>query len=254
MKKNTYVINHAKKTITLTKKYAKLANTPGTNEFRELADIYKVYSNYTIVMRTVTPNEDKRKHTGLTIERFIFIYLCSAIADGWKLSFHYFTYDLQKNKRYYKHGEDYIVSPYALIWNDDNYYLLAYHAGTMKHFRVDKMDDIKIVKERREGVEAFKALKLSERSLKVFSMYGGTEETITLRFSNNLIGVVIDRFGRDIRISPDDDRYFKITVKVEVSPQFYGWLCGLGTGVRIIHPDEVAQKMGEYVRSIAKMY
>ena len=178
----------------------------------------------------------------------------SAIADGWKLSFHYFTYDLQKNKKYYKHGEDYIVSPYALVWNDDNYYLLAHHAGMMKHFRVDKMDDIKIVKERREGVEAFKALKLSERSLKVFSMYGGTEETITLRFSNNLIGVVIDRFGRDIRISPDDDRHFKITVKVEVSPQFYGWLCGLGTGVRIIHPEEVAQKMGEYVRSIAKMY
>lgn len=69
MKKNTYVINHAKKTITLTKKYAKLANTPGTNEFRELADVYKVYSNYTIVMRTVTPNEDKKKHTGLTIAR-----------------------------------------------------------------------------------------------------------------------------------------------------------------------------------------
>ena len=176
----------------------------------------------------------------------------SAIADGWKLSFHYFTYDLQKKKRYFK--EHYIVSPYALIWNDDNYYLLAYHAGMMKHFRVDKMDDIKIVKERREGVEAFKTLKLTERSLKVFSMYGGAEETITLRFSNNLIGVVLDRFGRDIRISPDDDRHFKITVKVEVSPQFYGWLCGLGTGVRIIHPDEVAQKMGEYVRSIAKMY
>ena len=176
----------------------------------------------------------------------------SAIADGWKLSFHYFTYDLQKKKRYFK--EHYIVSPYALIWNDDNYYLLAYHAGMMKHFRVDKIDDIKIVKERREGVEAFKTLKLTERSLKVFSMYGGAEETITLRFSNNLIGVVLDRFGRDIRISPDDDRHFKITVKVEVSPQFYGWLCGLGTGVRIIHPDEVAQKMGEYVRSIAKMY
>ena len=69
MKKNTYVINHAKKTITLTKKYAKLANTPGTNEFRELADVYKVYSNYTIVMRTVTPNEYKKKHTGLTIAR-----------------------------------------------------------------------------------------------------------------------------------------------------------------------------------------
>ena len=69
MKKNTYAIDHANKTITLTKNYAKLANTPGTKEFRELADIYKVYSNYTIVMRTVTPNEDKKKHTGLTIAR-----------------------------------------------------------------------------------------------------------------------------------------------------------------------------------------
>lgn len=69
MKKNTYVINHAKKTITLTKKYAKLANTPGTNEFRELAEIYKVYSDYTIVMRTATPKDDKQKHTGLTIAR-----------------------------------------------------------------------------------------------------------------------------------------------------------------------------------------
>ena len=69
MKKNTYAIDHANKTITLTKNYAKLANTPGTKEFRELANLHKVYPDYNIVMRTVTPNEDKRKHTGLTIER-----------------------------------------------------------------------------------------------------------------------------------------------------------------------------------------
>ena len=69
MKKNTYAIDHANKTITLTKKYAKLANTPGTKEFRELANLHKVYPDYNIVMRTAKVSSDKKKHTGLTIAR-----------------------------------------------------------------------------------------------------------------------------------------------------------------------------------------
>ena len=69
MKKNTYAIDHANKTITLTKKYAKLANTPGTKEFRELTNLHKVYPDYNIVMRTAKVSSDKKKHTGLTIAR-----------------------------------------------------------------------------------------------------------------------------------------------------------------------------------------
>ena len=69
MKKNTYAIDHANKTITLTKNYAKLANTPGTKEFRELANLHKVYPDYNIVMRTAKVSSDKKKHTGLTIAR-----------------------------------------------------------------------------------------------------------------------------------------------------------------------------------------
>lgn len=180
--------------------------------------------------------------------------LHAAIANDWQISFKYFTYDLQKKKKYYKRGAFYKASPYALLWNDDNYYLLAYEGGKMKHFRVDKMDNIRVDYEKREGKEAFKALKLTDRSLKVFSMFGGTEENVTMHFSNHLTGVVIDRFGRDVMLLPVDEHHFSVSVKVEVSPQFFGWVCGLGKGVRIVSPAAVVEQMGEYVKEIANMY
>ena len=124
----------------------------------------------------------------------------------------------------------------------------------MKHFRVDKMDNIRVDYEKREGKEAFKALKLTDRSLKVFSMFGGTEENVTMHFSNHLTGVVIDRFGRDVMLLPVDEHHFSVSVKVEVSPQFFGWVCGLGEGVRIVSPAAVVEQMGEYVKEIANMY
>ena len=124
----------------------------------------------------------------------------------------------------------------------------------MKHFRIDKMDTITALNEEREGQEAFEALKLSERSTKVFSMYGGKEERVGLRFRNHLTGVVIDRFGKDVAMRADGQNHFITNVTVEISPQFFGWLCGLGRGVKILSPDGVVKEMGDYTLSIAKMY
>ena len=180
--------------------------------------------------------------------------LHAAIANDWQITFKYFTYDLQKRKKYFKMGELYTASPYALLWNDDNYYLLAFEGGKMKYFRVDKMDNIKIKYEKREGKEAFKELKLTDRSLKVFSMYGGKEENVTMHFSNHLTGVVLERFGRDVMLIPVDDHHFSLSVKVEVSPQFFGWICGLGKGVRIVSPSAVVEQIGKYIKDIAEMY
>lgn len=180
------------------------------------------------------------------------IHAC--IAEDKKISFRYFTYTLKKEKSYFKKGEFYTVSPFALLWNDNNYYLLAYENKSMKHFRVDKMDNIKVLDEPREGKDDFKALKIDERSTKVFSMYGGRNEHVRLIFSNHLTGVVVDKFGLDIHMSVEDDKHFSIGVDVEVSPQFFGWLCGLGRAVRVIEPDSVVKEMGEYVSNIAEMY
>ena len=89
---------------------------------------------------------------------------------------------------------------------------------------------------------------------KLFSMYGGAEERITLRFSNHLTGVVIDRFGKDIVMRPDGKNHFTIIVSVEVSNQFFGWLCGLGKAVRLVAPAPIAEQLKDYVKGIAGMY
>ena len=178
----------------------------------------------------------------------------AAIANDWKITFQYFYFSPQKQKVYYKKGGKYTASPYALLWSENNYYLLAYESGKMKHFRVDKMDGIEIVPHKREGKEVFKEMKLSERSLRVFSMFSGKVQKVKIRFSNHLANVVIDRFGKDIIMVPEDEKHFTIHTDIEVSPQFYGWLCGLGKGVRVISPPEVVEEMGNYVKGIAEMY
>lgn len=180
--------------------------------------------------------------------------LHEAISRNRKISFCYFTYTTQKKKSYLRKGEAYIASPYALLWDNGNYYLLAYESGIMKHFRVDKMDNIRVLTAERDGMEEFKEIKLAEQSLKVFSMYGGKEERITLRFQNRLVGVALDTFGKDIMIFPDDEECFTISVSVEVSPQFYAWLCGLGRGVCIVSPPHVVDGYREHLQKIAEMY
>jgi len=181
-----------------------------------------------------------------------------AISNNQKVSFKYFSYTVNKEKAYFKKGGVYIVSPYALMWQDNNYYLIAYEkgkkTGKIKHFRVDKIDSVNLLDEEREGQDDFKALNLSERSAKVFSMFGGKEERVSLRFSNHLTGVVLDRFGKDVSMRPDGDKHFLVSVTVEVSPQFFGWLCGLQRGVKIVSPNRVVKQMSEYVSGIAEMY
>lgn len=175
-----------------------------------------------------------------------------AIANDWQITFRYFYFTPKKERAYYK--KTYSASPYALLWGDNNYYLLAYESGKMKHFRVDKMDGIDIVRTKREGKEVFKDMKLNERSLRMFSMFSGKVQKVKIRFSNHLANVVIDRFGRDIVMVPDDEKHFTIHTDIEVSPQFFGWLCGLGRGARILAPAEVVEEMGNYVKGIAEMY
>ncbi len=178
--------------------------------------------------------------------------LHTAIAKDWRITFRYFYYNPKKEKVYYK--KTYSASPFALLWNDSNYYLLAYESGKMKHFRVDKMDRIEIVPQKREGKDAFRTMKLTERSLRTFGMFSGEEKPVKIRFSNHLANVVIDRFGRDAVMVYEDEKYFTITVPVEISPQFYGWVCGLGKAVRILAPAEVAEDFGKYVKDLAEMY
>lgn len=187
-----------------------------------------------------------------------------AIALNAQISFQYFTFDLKKQKSYMRKGERYKASPWAMIYTDDNYYLLAYIDGKFKHFRVDKMDNVQafileddnaeIVTLEREGKEAFEKKDMSAYTKYTFSMYGDEPTPVTMVFQNRMIGVVMDRFGRDVVIMKEDDRHFRITVPVAVSDQFFGWVFGLGKMVRIVEPESVKEKMKEMLEGILQRY
>ena len=144
-------------------------------------------------------------------------------------------------KKFRRNGQPYRVSPLALSWAEENYYLIAYEgeAGKIKHFRVDKMDGIRVTERFREGQKLLRETDMAEYTRKNFSMFGGEEQTVTLRFSNRMIGVVIDTFGKDVPIFSVDADHFQIRATVAVSPQFFGWLFGLDGEAVITAPREV---------------
>ena len=169
----------------------------------------------------------------------------TAIAENSQIRFRYFNYNPKKEIEYRRDGEFYYVSPWALIWNDENYYLVAYDSfdEKIKHFRVDKMNKMSLVEARREGGSEFKKINISEYSGRVFGMYAGRTERVKMEFDNELSGVVIDKFGKDVNIVKTSAKKFLVIENVNVSKQFFGWIFGLGEGAKIIGPQSVVDEM-----------
>lgn len=180
----------------------------------------------------------------------------SAIATNHKIRFQYFQWNIKKQMELRHDGQFYEVSPWALTWDDENYYLVGYDAQTekIKHYRVDKMRKLTIMEDKREGKEYFKQFNLAAYVKKNFGMFGGEEENVRMQFSNELVGVVIDRFGKDIIISPTDNEHFTVNVNVAISSQFFGWVFALGTGVKILSPSSVIERMKQEVDALHKLY
>ena len=178
----------------------------------------------------------------------------AAINDNRKIRFKYCEWTVKKVLARKKGGADYVVSPWALTWDDENYYLVAYDsaAGGIRHYRVDKMQDISETEEEREGKKAFDGFDLAAFARKTFGMYGGEERKLTLSCRNSLAGVIIDRFGQDIMMFPDGEDCFRAAVTVAVSPQFYGWLAGIGKGIRIESPADVRESYRAYLEEIVE--
>ena len=182
--------------------------------------------------------------------------LSDAIAQDRSIRFRYFEYDLRRARRFRRDGAQYAVSPYALLWDNENYYLLGWDedAEQMKHFRVDKLSDIAPTQRRRSGREAFAKLDMSAYGQSVFGMFGGRAVPVTMRFRAHLVGAVLDRFGKDAPVVPDGETQFTVTVPVVPSPQFYGWVCGFGAEAEILSPPAVRSAMAQQLRESADMY
>ena len=176
-----------------------------------------------------------------------------------KITFKYLKYsvgDMSKQVERRK-GAKFIVSPFQLLINDGNYYLLAYddYSKEMRTYRVDRMKDVDPMGEPREGEEDFKKIDLRTYTQRVFSMYGGEQKLVEIRFINPLLDAVVDRFGtKDVQYAKVDETHFSVTAKVEISDQFFGWLLGFGRKAKLLYPDDVLDKFRAYMDRIREMY
>ena len=185
-----------------------------------------------ISVRVKTDNEDAFSNIDLLHE---------AIGSNSRISFLYFEWvvDLKKHFR----NNTYCVSRDALLWNNENYYLLAHsESHGLTHYRVDKMEQIQLTGTPRIFTEEARQFDPASYSKEIFGMYRAKRKRVKLRFENALAGVVVDRFGRDIMLLPDGKEHFTLTVNVSFSPNFLGWIAGFGGRAAIIFPKSAVEE------------
>ena len=212
------------------------------------------------------------KYEAKQLQRNVFIYnrpkagnetiyynvdrLHNALFENVQITFQYVEWTMKKEQKPKRDGALYQVSPWALTWDDENYYLIAYDekADIIKHYRVDKMLNIQQTKEKRIGKEQFENFDLAAFAKKTFAMFGGRDEEIVLLCHKSLVGVVLDRFGKDVWMTPVDEEHFRVKALVSVSPQFFGWVTGIGAGMQIAWPERVRDEYKEYLEKIMENY
>lgn len=180
----------------------------------------------------------------------------NAIAQNRKIQFKYFSWDIKKNAVLRRNGEFYCISPWALAWEEGNYYMVGYdsNAKMVKHYRVDKMLNISVVDEMREGKELFEHFNSADYVKKNFSMFGGEEESVMVEIENEMCGIFIDRFGKDITFIPKDEKHCTVRLKVALTSFFISWIFALGDGVKVVGPASVVERVKNEAERISKQY
>jgi len=179
-----------------------------------------------------------------------------AIAEDKQIQFRYMRWDESK-RLVPRKDEPYVASPWALTWDDENYYMIAYdeEADKIKHFRVDKLKDIEVLDHKRMGRRNFIDFDLARYAKMSFGMFGGEETRVRIAFANDMVGVFIDRFGKDITIQLSDTKgWSEISVDVALSDQFLGWIFALGNNVKIVGPESVAERFESELADRLKLY
>ena len=215
----------------------KLETLCSKNQAKQLSSQVVVYNRPKAVNETIYYNVDK---------------LHSAIYHNRKITFQYADWTARKETILRHDGAIYEVSPFHLVWDDENYYLIAYdeNAGKIKHYRVDKMRSIDVTKLERIKLPEEKKIDLATFSKKTFGMFGGRDVKVTLRCKNHLAGVLIDRFGTDIWMTPSGEDHFTAQVTVTVSKQFFGWVTAIGKDMKIQAPLDVKDEYRQYLLEI----
>ena len=180
--------------------------------------------------------------------------LHTALAAGRGVTFHYFEYNVKKEKVFRREGKRYTVYPYGLVWDNENYYLVGWDAAKeeVRHYRVDKIADLTVTCLQGGGKGRAGGFDMASYAAKHFGMFSGREGKVRLRCVNAMVGVILDRFGQEVMLVPDGPDHFTVTVDAVVSPQFFGWLFGLGEGVELTAPTWAVEAFQRRRRAMAR--
>lgn len=180
--------------------------------------------------------------------------------DPEKISFKYLKCTIQNptQKAERRRGSEYVVSPHAILINEGNYYLLGIDdkSKRLRTYRIDRMKEVKLtgaIRERNDDTYNLQEY-LESYPYRVFSMYGGKREMVRIRFTNDLLDTVVDRFGNYATYLQSDSRHFTISVVVEISPMFFGWLCGFGNKAKLISPSPVIEEFNKHLAKMQELY
>lgn len=220
---------------------------------RKLASLTSVHEAKQLRRQVIVGNPAKNENESIY---YNVDELHRGISEDRQVSFQYYEWTVSKEMRLKKNGARYQVSPWGLIWRDENYYLIGLDekSGIVKHYRVDKMLKINVEKRPRNGKEIFENFDVGQFAARTFGMFGGREESLCLEFDNHLIGVVLDRFGHKVSVRRQNEERFRVQVRVNVSGQFFGWLAGLGSGVSVISPENVRKDYIHFLKSAMENY
>lgn len=215
---------------------------------KKLGSLTSVYRSRSIQRQVYVNNRPKHSNESIY---YNIDPIHRAISDNRKIKFRYFDYNREKKKTFRRNGEYYHASPFVLVYHNDNYYLIGkceQHEAPLSQFRVDKMYGTELLSECREKP----AEDVREHITRTFDMFGGAKCDVELSCELSLVGIMTDRFGKDIPILPDEspDR-FRIRIPAEVSPVFWGWIFQFGPQVKILSPESLAR---EYLDRMEKIY
>ena len=187
--------------------------------------------------RRVKPENEEIYYTVDTIH--------NAIENKKQIEFKYYEYNGEKEKVFRNNGKAYKLSPYAQVWNDDNYYVVGYckKHGKISKFRVDRMTKVKLTEN--DAYPMPKEFNGADYAKNIFSMYDGETKTVELKCTNELMKVIIDKFGFDVETKPLGSNCFKAIVDVSVSPTFFGWVFQFAGNMSILAPLDVKDQYAE---------
>ena len=181
----------------------------------------------------------------------------TAIQRNKKVSFLYFDYDDRRQKVYRKEGQKYVVSPVFTAFSDDNYYLVGFNDkyNNVSPYRIDRMEKVSVVDEEPDEEQKAKISKLADKKI-WFNMYTGESQKVTfaVKDENRILGVVYDRFGKDITFVRGKGDTVRFSAEVQLTPTFFGWLFSLGDNVKVVAPASVVERVKEEIASRLSLY